>query len=113
MTHHVLKAHPPMFWALRDGTKNFEVRKDDRAYQTGDTVEINYHDPAVSPASPVPPFQQPAPGWPLDTSKKPKSIEARRDDRAPYYGTITFVLRGGQYGVEDGYVVLALKELYD
>jgi hypothetical protein len=113
MTHHVLKAHPPMFWALKDGTKNFEVRKDDRAYQTGDTVEIKYYEPLVAPA---PPSQfMPAP-WESDIDRTPKSVQRRNDEsmhRTPYYGTITFVLRGGQYGVEDGYVVLALKELHD
>nr|DAF77118.1 MAG TPA: activating signal cointegrator [Caudoviricetes sp.] len=112
MTHHVLKAHPPMFYALKDGTKNFEVRKDDRAYQAGDTVEINYYDPpaaAVPPGSGFP-MQQPAPAWPVE---RPKSIKVRKDDRSPWFGEITFVLRGNQYGVEDGYVVLALRELKD
>ena len=109
MTHHVLKAHPPMFWALKDGTKNFEVRKDDRAYQTGDTVEIRHFEPAVAPPAPMSSFA-PAP-WTDD--RKPKSIETRKADMTPYYGKITFVLRGNQYGVQDGYVVLALSELVD
>lgn len=112
MTHHVLKAHPPMFYAVKDGTKNFEVRKDDRAFQTGDTVEITYFEPpsaAVPPGSSFP--QQPAPPWPH--KEVPKEIKVRKNDLTPYYGVITFVLRGNQYGVEDGYVVLALRELKD
>jgi hypothetical protein len=107
MTHHVLKAHPPMFYALKDGTKNFEVRKDDRAFQAGDTVEIIYFDP---PTAAAPHRCRAAP------QNEPKSIRRRKDEhlhRSPYYGTITFVLRGNQYGVEDGYVVLALRELTD
>lgn len=112
MTHHVLKAHPPMFYAVKDGTKNFEVRKDDRAFQTGDTVEIGYYDP-TPPSSPgaFPPMQ-PAP-WPSPAYETPKEVRIRKEDRTPYFGEITFVLRGNQYGVEDGYVVLALRELKD
>jgi hypothetical protein len=37
MSEHLLKVIPPYFDALADGTKPFEVRKNDRAYQTGDT----------------------------------------------------------------------------
>lgn len=112
MTHHVLKAHPPMFYAVKDGTKNFEVRKDDRAFQTGDTVEITYFEP---PSAAVPPMSQsfaPAP-WPSAAYETPKEVRIRKEDRTPYFGVITFVLRGNQYGVEDGYVVLALRELKD
>lgn len=112
MTHHVLKAHPPMFYALKDGTKNFEVRKDDRAYQTGDTVEITYFDPPAAPAPPFQPPGQPAP-WGTPIKEVPKAIKIRKPDMSPYFGEITFVLRGNQYGVEDGYVVLALRELKD
>lgn len=110
MTHHVLKAHPPMFYALKDGTKNFEVRKDDRAYQTGDTVEITYFEPAAVPPAP---FQ--SPGFPQQPAPVniPSAVKVRKDDRSPWFGEITFVLRGNQYGVEDGYVVLALRELKD
>jgi hypothetical protein len=110
MTHHVLKAHPPMFYAVKDGTKNFEVRKDDRAFQTGDTVEINYYEP---PSAAVPPFQSP-PASPFPAPvNTPSAVKRRKIDHTPYFGEITFVLRGNQYGVEDGYVVLALRELKD
>lgn len=111
MTHHVLKAHPPMFFALKDGTKNFEVRKDDRAFQAGDTVEVTYFEPAVAPAMPASQSFAPAPMFP--PKEVPKEIKVRKNDLTPYYGVITFVLRGNQYGVEDGYVVLALRELKD
>lgn len=108
MTHHVLKAHPPMFYALKDGTKNFEVRKDDRAFQTGDTVEITYYDPP----EPAIPLSQPWAPLPAP-SNAPASIKRKKPDHTPWFGIITFVLRGNQYGVENGYVVLALRELTD
>lgn len=95
MAHHILKAHPPMFRAARDGVKNFEVRKDDRAFQTGDTVEMVFNDPTVPGGS------FPAPPQPWDD---------KDDTRTNLKRKITFVLRGGQYGVEPGYVVLALTD---
>lgn len=35
---HELKVWPEYYERLADGTKTFEVRKDDRGYQTGDTL---------------------------------------------------------------------------
>jgi hypothetical protein len=91
---HVLKTHPAMFRAVRDGRKNFEVRKDDRAFQAGDVVELTFHDPETTPwPQPVPPFDK------------------KDDVRTNIERKITFVLRGGQYGVEPGYVVLALEPI--
>lgn len=51
MASHVLKVQPPYFDALLDGSKTFEVRRNDRAYQKGDTVVLtaydgDYRDPA-------------------------------------------------------------------
>jgi hypothetical protein len=89
MAHHTLKTHPPLFRAVREGVKNFDVRKDDRAFQAGDTVELTFYDPDVPGGFPAPSFVQ-------------------DDARSPMKRRITFVLRGGQYGVEPGYVVLAL-----
>lgn len=95
MAHHVLKTHPPMFRAVRDGVKNFEVRKDDRAFQAGDTVELMFHEPEKVGHFPAPPSP-----WDRDD-----------DIRTPLTRSVTFVLRGGQYGVEPGYVVLALSDV--
>jgi len=38
MTEHVLKVVPPYFDALVDGSKAFEVRRNDRAFQCGDLL---------------------------------------------------------------------------
>lgn len=99
MAHHVLKTHPPLFRAVRDGVKNFDVRKDDRAFQAGDTVEFKFHDPDM------PGGFAPAPPAPWNDSGLNKS-----DVLTPIKRSVTFVLRGGQYGIEPGYVVLALAE---
>lgn len=44
MTVHEVKCDPHMFARLLDGSKTFEVRKDDRGYQTGDELVIREHD---------------------------------------------------------------------
>lgn len=38
--HHVLKIHPDFFDAVQDGSKTFELRRDDRDFQVHDTLEI-------------------------------------------------------------------------
>lgn len=37
---HELKTLPKFFDAVREGKKTFEVRKDDRNFQVGDTLEL-------------------------------------------------------------------------
>lgn len=87
--HHTLKTHPAPFRAVRDGRKRFEVRKDDRMFQCGDTVTLQYYDAR----------QAVIPGLLPD------------DDLSPLDFRIGFVLRGGQFGVEPGFVVFQLEPL--
>lgn len=88
--HHTLKTHPGVFAAVRDGTKRFEVRKDDRCFQRGDTVTLTYHDPDKPPVAP----------WPGGPDPETMDMTFR----------VGFVLRGGQYGIEPGYVVFGLED---
>lgn len=94
---HELKTLAPYFDAVARGDKNFEVRKDDRSFQAGDTVRLTRitqeyldREKLPFPASPAP-FNPVAP--------------------TPITATITYVLRGGQFGIENGYVVLALANV--
>lgn len=44
-TSHTIKVEPPYFDALLNGSKPFEVRRNDRAYQRGDNLRlIEWHD---------------------------------------------------------------------
>ena len=42
---HELKIWPQYYQAVKDGTKTFEVRKNDRGFQKGDIVELREYDP--------------------------------------------------------------------
>lgn len=79
---HYLNTWPQFFDAVERGDKNFEVRKDDRAYQAGDTLILAYYDP-----------------------NKPNDPTYRE----PVTRLVTFVLAGGQFGVEPGFVVMGLS----
>lgn len=83
---HYLKTWPAYFDAVARGDKTFEVRKNDRAFQTGDTLVLEYFDPA-SPPQPFP-------------SAMRSALQRR----------VTFVLPGGEFGIEPGYVVMGLAE---
>ncbi len=85
---HELKTWPVYFDAVERGEKNFEVRRDDRGFQKGDVVRLlrtreDHRSDRVE----------------YDYNGKPKYALERR---------ITYVLTGGQFGIEPGYVVLGL-----
>lgn len=82
-THH-LKTWPAYWHAVARGDKTFEIRKDDRAFQAGDTLMLEYFDPERRPG------------------------EYEGFSRYPIERLVTFVLPGGQFGVEPGYVVMGL-----
>jgi hypothetical protein len=74
---HDIKCWPPYFQAIRRKEKNFDVRRDDRGYQKGDTVRLREWDPAA--------------------------VRYSGNDE---HRKIKFILTGGQFGIEPGYVVL-------
>jgi hypothetical protein len=86
MTEHTLKCWPNYFDAVERGEKNFEVRRDDRGFQKGDTIVLQRTLPDRLHVH--------------DCDERGNPIEIRR--------TISWVLTGGQFGIEPGYVVLAL-----
>ena len=47
MKHHEVKCWPKMFSRVEDGSKNFDVRNNDRDYQAGDTITLLEFDPSM------------------------------------------------------------------
>lgn len=85
---HDLKTLPVYFDAVERGEKTFEIRRDDRGFQKGDTVRL----------------------FRLDTSGH-TTIVNRRNPLAGLPSLsrrISWILTGGQFGLEPGYVILAL-----
>lgn len=83
VTVHELKTVARYYEAVVDGRKTFEVRLNDRAFQTGDIVRLVKVDEQGFYLGP------------------PFSIEKR----------ITYILQGGQFGIEPRYCVLGLGDL--
>jgi len=87
-THH-LKTWPEFFEGAADGRKPFEVRRDDRGYAVGDTLILQEWEPA----------------WDEPYNEHPARYTGREVTR-----TVVYVLRGGQFGIEDGYVVMGIQD---
>jgi len=77
---HHLKTWPEYFEAVRRGVKTFEVRKDDRSFSVDDYLVLEEYDPRTE-----------------DYSGR---VLTRR---------VSYMLRGGKFGIERGYVVLGLQ----
>ena len=92
MQEHTLKTWPAYFDAVKRGEKPFEVRRDDRGFQKGDilvlqrTKEHLLHEVETT-------------GY--GSNQKPMHEMRKR---------ITYVLTGGQFGIEPGYVVMGLED---
>lgn len=76
---HELKTWPVYFGAVMSGTKTFEVRKADRDFMLGDALCLKEWDP-----------------------------ETKRFTGHAIWREVTYILRGGQFGIESGFVVLGL-----
>ena len=81
MAFHELKLINPYFEHVWNGLKDFEVRKNDRAYQVGDRLKLIEHVES--------------------TNNRPRYI--MKD--------VKYILKGGQYGIDSDYVILGLKDV--
>lgn len=81
-THHELKTQTEYFQAVERGDKFFEVRKNDRNYQTYDMITLVE---VVGPDE-------------IKTGRHLGSFE------------ITYVLSGGKFGIDPAYCVIGFKK---
>lgn len=86
---HELKTDPEVFQALSIGAKTFEIRKDDRGFEVGDTLTLRE---TVSPGCLM------AHGARLEYT-------GRQEQRK-----VTHVLRGPMYGLSEGWVILSVED---
>ena len=78
---HNLKVIQPFFDDVKSGKKNFELRKNDRNYQAGDTIILAEYD--------------------IDNGHTGEIIKK----------TISYILKDcPQYGLQEGYCILGLRE---
>lgn len=82
MTIHELKCWTECFKAIYTCQKTFEVRKNDRNFQVGDTLRLQEYSPETQEYSGV-------------------SCEVKVD----------YVLQGGTLGVQDGYCVMGISPI--
>lgn len=89
---HELKTLPVYWDAIKRGQKLFEVRRDDRGFQKGDILELirykNQHIAYIINKDGT-----------FEYNKRSYTIWAR----------ITYILTGGQFGIEPGYVVMQME----
>lgn len=96
MTKHTLKIDEQWFDAVAVGTKNFEVRKNDRDFKVGDTLIIGEWDSTMVQKD----WDNPA--------ESPRGFTGRKA-----LATITFVLTAEEFpiAIKEGYAVLGIKVL--
>jgi hypothetical protein len=77
---HELKTWPEYFDAVFERKKTFEVRKNDRDFEVGDILILRRFDPSLGAFT--------------------GGLCGRE---------VTYILQGGQFGIEPGHVVLGLR----
>lgn len=90
MRVHVLKVWPAWFLELRDRSRTFELRRDDRDFAIGDELELREFVPST---------------WDVDGERWLGRFTGRSERR-----TITSLTRGPVAGLEAGFVILSLGE---
>ena len=89
-SEHILKTWADYWDAIDRGEKTFQVRRDDRGFQKGDVLILRRLKKTVSL------------GWVEDRDGDNRPKDLRRK--------VTYILTGGQFGIEPGYVVMSLKK---
>lgn len=102
MRTHELKTWPIYFAAVRDGSKTFEVRKNDRDFAVGDVLRLREWSPAL-----VGGLYADDPN-PSCTSGRYVVFHPRGYTGLTHEMRVTYVLHGGEFGIEAGFCVLGL-----
>ena len=95
---HLLKCWPEYYEATISGHKTFDIRKNDREFMVGDILSLQEWDPSEEEVY----FSLMGGDGPGQTCFKAKGYTGRTCLRR-----ITYILSGGQFGLEEGYVVMS------
>ena len=101
MRTHILKVEHEYMDALKSGEKKFEVRRDDRGFQKGDRLILCRWGKCRSNGSSY--------GYMNDDGRVVSTSNWSYSAIDSVERKITYILTGGQFGIEPGYVVLGLK----
>ncbi len=88
--NHELKTDPEVFDAVAAGLKTFEIRKDDRGYQVGDTLRLRKTRYTGA---------EMAAGKPLEYTGDELEV------------SVSHILRGPLYGLQEGWVILSIRSV--
>ena len=83
-THH-LKTWPKAYWDVKSGLKTWEFRRNDRAFETGDKLYLQYHDPS------------------------PESESYFDNDNPDIYCNVTYVMTGGLFGIPADFCIMSIE----
>lgn len=95
-TTHFLKIAPNYLDAIKSGEKTFEVRRDDRGFQTGDLLVLKRYGRVGAV-------------YEYLTEENCRAIKGADVDNITC--RITWILTGGQLGIEPGYVVMSIEPI--
>lgn len=93
---HILKCWPIYFDAVARGEKTFEIRRDDRGFQKGDVLVLQRtEEDNLTQVE-----------WSFDRPKLGERRKARRECRV----RVLWILTGGQFGLEPGFVCMSIQK---
>jgi hypothetical protein len=98
---HELKIDPQVFQAVLDGTKTFEIRKNDRDFQVGDELWLMETLHTGAEMRPCPDGGYPgrlAPRKPLTYTGCSLAV------------FVTYILHGPAYGLQDGWCIMSISK---
>ncbi|KEJ91707.1 DUF3850 domain-containing protein [Synergistes jonesii] len=105
-THH-LKLDKYYWDAVKSGEKSFEVRRDDRGLQKGDRLCLHKYDCSDDNGGHSSYYE----GRYIQTIGDYETRTKEEYESDKMFAEITYILTGGQHGIEPGYVVLGIKLL--
>lgn len=103
MNHHELKIWPEHYNNVKEGTKTFEIRVNDRGFQKGDKVSLYYYDLKDAKARSIRGYETPLNFW--ETPNTMYSNSVSKD--IPAMPCLEFII-GDVYPIDAERVVFSL-----